>query len=177
MPMPNSQGEGSSQFRDLWRFSLEFYRRPGVADACIALQDEAGVDVNVMLYLLYLAARGRQVHADEMARIEAVTAVWRDAVVVPLREIRRKLKAPLGEFEPTVTSSLRDDVKRIELSAERIEQQALESLIALDAAQPDINERLAYARANMAAYADRLGSLPPEPLQWILDAFAQQQSN
>jgi uncharacterized protein (TIGR02444 family) len=174
--MPNSRDDGSRRFPDLWRFSLAFYRRPGVAGACLALQDEAGVDVNVMLYLLYLAAHGRRVDPNDMRRIEEVAAVWRDAVVVPLREIRRKLKAPLGTFEPAVTSGLRDDVKRIELAAERIEQQTLESLIALDAAQPDIRERLAYAHANMAAYADILGPLPPAPLQFILDAFAQQQS-
>ena len=175
--MSTSQHGNSARLQDLWRFSLAFYRRPGVADACIALQDNAGVDVNVMLYLLYLAARGRQVHADDMIRIESVAAVWRDAVVDPLREIRRKLKAPLGAFEPAVTSALRDDIKRSELAAERIEQQALESLMTLDAAPPDIHARLAYARANMAVYADRLGSLPPEPLQLILDAFAQQQSD
>ena len=161
---------------DLWRFSLVFYRRPGVASACLALQDAAGVDVNVMLYLLYLAGRGRKVDADDMRRIEEVAAVWRDAVVAPLREIRRKLKLPLGPYEPAVTSGLRDDVKRIELGAERIEQQALERLIPFESAQPAITERLALARANMATYAERLGSLPAEPLQFILDAFAQQQS-
>jgi uncharacterized protein (TIGR02444 family) len=175
--MANSQDGGSPRFQDLWHFSLAFYRRPGVADACLALQDAAGVDVNVMLYLLYLAARGRGVHADDMGRIESVAAVWRDAVVVPLREIRRKLKAPLGEFAPAVTCGLRDDVKRIELAAERIEQQALESLIALGATQPDVGERLTLAHANMSAYADRLGPLPAEPLQTILDAFSQYQQS
>ena len=174
--MPNSQNASGPRFQDLWRFALAFYRRPGVAGACITLQDEAGVDVNVMLYLLYLAARGRAIHVDDMRSIEAVTAPWRDAVVVPIREIRRKLKAPLGAFEPEVTSGLRDDIKRIELAAERIESQALESLIALDAAQPDIREQLAHARANMAVYSERLRPLPPQALQFILDAFAQQQS-
>jgi len=38
-----------------WRFSLRFYSRPGVAAACLALQDEAGADVNLMLFLLFLA--------------------------------------------------------------------------------------------------------------------------
>jgi uncharacterized protein (TIGR02444 family) len=174
--MPSSHNESSRRAADLWRFSLAFYRRPGVADACLALQDQAGVDVNVMLYLLYVAAQGHRVDPNDMRRIEAVAAVWRDAIVAPLREIRRKLKAPIGSFAPAVTSGLRDDVKRIELAAERIEQQTLESLIALDAAQPDIRERLAYAHANLAAYADVLGPLPTEPLQFILDAFAQQQS-
>jgi uncharacterized protein (TIGR02444 family) len=157
----------------LWRFSLAFYRRPGVADACIRLQDEAGVDVNVMLYLLYLAARGKAISAAEMSRIEAVAADWRSAVVVPLREIRRKLKSPLGVFAPAVTAELRNDVKRIELGAERIQQQALENLIALDAEPPEHGDRRNLARANMARYRARLGALPEEPLDLILEAFAQ----
>ncbi|MCG8546534.1 MAG: TIGR02444 family protein, partial [Alphaproteobacteria bacterium] len=34
-----------------WNFSLRAYARPGVADACIRLQDRYGVDVNVLFYL------------------------------------------------------------------------------------------------------------------------------
>ena len=156
----------------LWRFSLGFYRSPGVAEACIRLQDEAGVDVNVMLYLLFLAAHGRAISADEMNRIEAVAADWRAAVVVPLREIRRRLKSTLGAFPPAITSDLRNDVKRIELGAERIQQQALEPLIALDAATSERSARRAIARANLDVYRAQLGALPEEPLQRILDAFA-----
>ena len=33
-----------------WRFSLTYYGQPGVSDACIALQDGCGVDVNLLLY-------------------------------------------------------------------------------------------------------------------------------
>ena len=157
----------------LWRFSLGFYRRPGVAEACIRLQDEAGVDVNVMLYLLFLAAHGRAITADEMNRIEAVAADWRAAVVVPLREMRRRLKSTLGAFPPAITSDFRNDVKRIELGAERIQQQALEPLIALDAAASAHSARRDIARANMDVYRAQLGALPEEPLQSILDAFAQ----
>jgi len=38
-----------------WDFSLAVYRRPGVAAACLRLQDEAGVDVNLLLYFCWLA--------------------------------------------------------------------------------------------------------------------------
>ena len=157
----------------LWRFSLDFYRRPGVAEACVRLQDEAGVDVNVMLYLLYLAARERTITVDEMNRIDDVAAGWRAAVVIPLREIRRKLKFPLGAFAPAVTSALRNDVKRVELAAERIQQQALQDLLALDAAPSGAGDRRAIARAHMTLYGARLGTLPEAPLQRVLDAFSQ----
>ena len=155
----------------LWRFSLAFYRQRGVAEACLQLQDESGADVNIILYLLFLAARGQRVRADDVRRIEAHVAGWRDAVVVPLREVRRKLKLPVGAFDVAVSAELRNDVKRIELAAERIQQEALERLIALDAAAPKTIDRVAIARANLAAYGDRLGALPSQPLRCIVDAF------
>src|SRR5262249_35669715 len=47
----------SAQGSPFWRFSLQFYRQPKVADACIALQEGAGVDVNLLLFLLWHAAQ------------------------------------------------------------------------------------------------------------------------
>ena len=44
----------------LWRFSLHFYRQAGVSDACIALQDACCVDVNLLLFLFWLAAGRRR---------------------------------------------------------------------------------------------------------------------
>ena len=43
----------------LWRFSLAFYARPGVSEALIGLQDRAGLDVNLVLFALWLGVSGR----------------------------------------------------------------------------------------------------------------------
>ena len=37
-----------------WGFSLRIYARQDVPQACLALQDEGGADVNLVLFLLYL---------------------------------------------------------------------------------------------------------------------------
>ena len=50
---------GESVASPFWQFSLAFYRQPGVADACIRLQEEAGVDVNLLLFLLWQASLKR----------------------------------------------------------------------------------------------------------------------
>ena len=42
---------------ELWEFSLDFYARPGVSAALIELQDRAGLDVNLILFALWLGAR------------------------------------------------------------------------------------------------------------------------
>src|SRR5216683_1844224 len=67
-----------------WRFSLRFYSRPSVAAACLALQDEAGADVNLMLFLLFLAEHKRQVTREDIARLDSTVRRWRDCVVKPL---------------------------------------------------------------------------------------------
>ena len=59
-----------------WRFSLHFYRHTGVSDACIALQDDCGVDVNLLLFLLWLAAERRQLSAENRWASRCLAAAW-----------------------------------------------------------------------------------------------------
>jgi len=158
---------------EFWRFSLAFYARPGIADACLALQDKATVDVNVMLYLLFLASRGRQTDDIDVARIAGIAQDWRSAVVVPLRTVRRALKSAIGPYVPAFTSALRSDVKRIELAAERIQQETMERLAPVDSFRPATTDCADTARANMGAYRQHLGALPPEPFEPILNGFTQ----
>ena len=40
-----------------WQFSIKFYAVPGVPQACIELQDQAKVDVNILFFLLWNATR------------------------------------------------------------------------------------------------------------------------
>ena len=60
-----------------WRFSLRLYRLPGVAEACIKLQEESGADVNLLLFLLWHGVQQRRVSADEVARLDQKIAAWR----------------------------------------------------------------------------------------------------
>ena len=48
-----------------WRFSLKFYGQSGVSDACIALQDGCGIDVNLLLFLFWLASERQVLSADD----------------------------------------------------------------------------------------------------------------
>ena len=42
-----------------WRFSLRTYRAPGVQEACLALQDRCGADVNLLLFCGWTGRDGR----------------------------------------------------------------------------------------------------------------------
>lgn len=106
-----------------WQFSLQIYGHEGVPPACLHLQDAHGLDVNVLLLALYANLRdGRHVSAEDVASLDAAVREQREAVVRPLRDVRRLLKAqPFGpDSEP-----LRTAVKKAELVAEQFEQLCL----------------------------------------------------
>ena len=171
MTTANSDAQGGHS--PFWNFSLEFYSRPHVAPACLKLQDSAGVDVNVLLYLLFLAQQGRRLNRDDVARIDATVLSWREQVVKPLRTLRRNLKNGMAPFDADATGALRSEIKRIELEAERIEQQTIEHLVPASAIGTPMASPATAARDNLAAYGELLGGLPDAPVKLLLEVFSE----
>jgi uncharacterized protein (TIGR02444 family) len=133
----------------LWRFSLAFYARPNVSEALIRLQDRAGCDVNLMLFMLWLGLSGRRpFRRENLLAAEDIIAPIRFDLVEPLRSLRRKLRS---NSDPQV-QRLREKIKRLELAAERIVQNRLAQL----AGVPDKNHghgaRICAALANLMLY-------------------------
>lgn len=102
---------------ELWAFTLSFYALPGVAETCLRLQEEAGVDVNLLLTGLWLGLSGRGALPPEW-QPDAALRGWREDVVQPLRGLRRLLKGR-GEDD------FREEVRRLELASERIYQRRI----------------------------------------------------
>lgn len=153
-----------------WRFSLKFYALPGVAPACLVLQDKGGADVNLLLFLLFLAETCRQVTRDDVARLDTQIRAWREGTVVPLRALRRRLKDGVEPIPLAASEGFRNHIKRVELEAERIEQRTLESMAGTW--KPSLApSRKAAVEASLAAYEAHLGPLPQEALKIVLDAF------
>jgi uncharacterized protein (TIGR02444 family) len=155
-----------------WRFSLRFYARTKVSAACLVLQDEAGVDVNLLLFLLFLSEHQRQVNSEDIAEIDRAVAAWRDCVVKPLRSLRRVLKTGIGEISVTVSETFRGQIKRLELESEHIEQSVLEGFDATKLGA-FCASRLVAAAANLAAYETYLKAFSAEAKATILAAFAE----
>src|SRR5258705_5315206 len=86
--------ETQPQGSPFWRFSLRFYRQPEVADACIALQEQAGVDVNLLLFLLWHATQKRALSQADVAELERRIAPLRKMTVVPFGAMRPALQTP-----------------------------------------------------------------------------------
>ena len=104
---------------DIWTFALALYRQPGFADACLTLQDEHGADVVMLIGLCWLARRdGGAPDVSAIATLDAALAGWRDAVIVPLRTLRRALKPRLAGLPPAAGEA-RERIKEAELASER----------------------------------------------------------
>ena len=109
-----------------WTFALRLYGRPGVAEACLLLQDRLGVDVNVLLLAAYAAVeRGIALDADALREIDGLIAPWRGEVIAALRQLRRRLKSGPAPAPCEATERLRAQIKSAELHAEQIEQAVL----------------------------------------------------
>ncbi len=156
-----------------WRFSLRFYRQPKVADACIALQEQAGVDVNLLLFLLWHATYKRALSAVEVADLEGRIGPWRDATVIPLRAVRRALKSPPGLVAPAAAELFRTKIKAVELEAERLQQEAMYELARPPLLGQEAPSPEDAARANVAAYETMRRTAFPKPAtETLLAAFA-----
>ncbi len=119
---------GSATPPDIIGFATALYGQPGVADACLLLQDRCDADVCVVLALCWAARNGNDVSdRDTLARLTDASADWRTNVVLPLRGARRWLKP---RADTAARGELRGAIKKAELSAEFIELEMLGSVLA-----------------------------------------------
>jgi uncharacterized protein (TIGR02444 family) len=156
-----------------WRFSVKFYAEPGVAQACIDLQDQAGVDVNILFFLLWNATQNRALDNTEVAELERSIGAWRDMAVTPIRDVRRALKSPPPIMAPDIAEAFRTRIKAVELEAERLQQEAMYGLAQSGRLGRAAASPVEAARGSVAAYEAALRPFPKGPLDTVLTAFAK----
>ncbi|MDQ7983509.1 TIGR02444 family protein [Pseudomonas sp. G34] len=110
---------------DLWTFATTLYARPGVEAACLELQ-AAGADVCLVLCGLWLDSRGVAYDPEREGQLRRLAEPWQREVVVPLRALRQGwCEAALADTE---LAALRQQVKQLELQAERTQLERLQGL-------------------------------------------------
>jgi uncharacterized protein (TIGR02444 family) len=117
-----------SKFR-FWTFSLAVYADAAVQKECLTLQDDHGVDVNLLLFCAFAgAAHGAVLSEQAVNEAADISRAWQKDVVSALRAARRTLKRFAAETGPldTPIAALRTRVKELEIDAERVEQAMLE---------------------------------------------------
>jgi uncharacterized protein (TIGR02444 family) len=148
----------------LWPFALETYGRPGVEPLLLELQDDHGQCAPLLLWALWMSARGAGVDEAAAARATALARAWHDAAIAPLRDLRRRLKTPASAGSPARQARLRSGVQALELEAERMLLEMLEE--ASQAVSGDVDPRAclaiaarAWGAAAPAASLERLAEL------------------
>jgi uncharacterized protein (TIGR02444 family) len=137
-----------------WDFALDVYRRPGVSEACLELQEQHHLDVNLLLFVCWIGASGGGPrNRGEVARCQDAVAAWHDNVVRPLRGVRRALKGGIGPAPADLSEGLRRAIQAREIDAEHVEQLMLAATIQrpADVDRP-LPNRLADASRNALTY-------------------------
>lgn len=151
-----------------WRFSLAIYARPGVAPACLVLQDEHGRDVNIMLFCCWLGATARgRIDRAGLDAADGAVAGWRREVIEPFRAARRAIKAAALPDSDGVYAK----AKAIELEAERLLQRQLVARAPAENVGMPTQQRLNDALANLGLY---IGDAPAAPITDALKAMAEE---
>jgi uncharacterized protein (TIGR02444 family) len=121
---------------DLWTWAVAAYDAPGVAEACLSLQDHNEQNVPLLLWAAWVALTGRRPDEETIEAACDAARAYDTVVVAPLRAVRRTLKAPIPDVDNDHREALRQQVKALELDAERRLMLELESLAPAPCAAP-----------------------------------------
>jgi len=149
----------SSEFpkHPFWPFSLELYAQPGVSAACLELQDDYGLDVNLVLFCIWCGLRGPGVlQADELSECITRAGRWQTDVVDRIRYVRRTLKHDSLGATDELVAVFRPQAQALEIDAEHIEQLLLASIVPEQRGRRDADA----AQTNLQGYLRSVGLDP-----------------
>jgi uncharacterized protein (TIGR02444 family) len=126
-----------------WDFALARYARAGVAPCCLALQDELGANVLLLLYICWRAAAGETVEGAGLDEALRRAEPFDRHLVRPLRAARRALRAAARALPSPALAAAAERLAARELAAERAEAAAL-------AQEATVQQEAAAARTNAA---------------------------
>jgi uncharacterized protein (TIGR02444 family) len=127
----------------LWDWALRAYSRPGVPDACLALQDEHGQNTSFLLWAIW----AETADAGLLGSAAELGQTWEARVLGPIRQVRRLLKPAYPPVDDGAREGLREDIKAAELRAERVLMETLEALTGERGGTPALEALQAASRA------------------------------
>ena len=140
-----------------WDFSLATYSRPDVAEACLSLQDQYALDVNLLLFCCWYGSTRGCLNKNIFETVIAFSESWATQVVHPLRNTRKWMKHPNSIQAYQHNSKylkLRNEIKKSELSAERLQQEILEDLASTVPMNLETQEQTTNAIKNLCHYLE-----------------------
>ncbi len=141
-----------------WDFSLSFYRQPGVADACLFVQDRYGLNINIVLFCVWVAnSGGGALTTAHIATALRRIADWEGHVIKPLREIRRACRREALGVPEFLLQMFQPQIETVELEAEHVEQLVLAELVpSLEFSAEGADDPASDAVRSLKAYVDEL---------------------
>lgn len=159
------------KFDSFWSYSLALYSRADVRKSVLALQDELGADVNVLLLCCWAARQGR---ALDLEACREISVSWQGGVVANLRAARRRIDDNLvGDGAMAREAKrLRKRIATLELEAERIEQAWLAATTTSGGNQsPSAADAVDAAATGLVRYLASLSAEWPEQTVDVLAAL------
>jgi len=161
----------------LWNFASKLYGQPAVQEHCLELQDNSGVDVCVLLAMVWYAQFGVRLEASDIAELLGKTQVWREKTVATLRELRKSLAAPNEHIESLVQADIHTiycELKQLELLAERATLNAIATNFepASQTVCP-IEKRSDCIRQNVSCYLSGFDAVSTASKESIIDLFVR----
>ncbi len=154
-----------------WDFSVQLYDQQGVADACLQLQNEFNIDVNLVLFCYWHGSYFGEVDQKLMRQVINFSLDWRDNVVQPLRNLRMWMKK---NTEPTVEfDDLRQKIKINELAAEKYQQEMIEILASSTSCQEQTSSANRSIRANLKKFLQETSLEFDERMEAILEKITK----
>jgi uncharacterized protein (TIGR02444 family) len=114
-----------SQF---WDWALSAYARHGVAQACLDLQDDHGQCTPYLLWAAWAAQSGRGLDEATLVKGADLARRWEPTLITPVRAVRRALKPAFDGVCDDLREALREQVKAVELAAEKTLMLSLEAI-------------------------------------------------
>lgn len=146
-----------------WSFSLDVYGKHGVSAACLTLQDELGLDVNILLFCCFAATKGLpSLDRATLSMADAAIAPWRAATVESLRAVRRAIKDEFFSIGRVRQEAICKQVQAAELECERIVQSLLSVTVPILNREITGQGHLTAAAVSLDNYLSNAGAKPTE---------------
>ncbi|MBT4739962.1 MAG: TIGR02444 family protein [Rhodospirillaceae bacterium] len=161
--MSEPTGTDFAKGNPFWEFATEAYSQPGIDKALLSLQSRMGVDINMVLFCVWLAYRGSNGNdlAQHLASALKMSREWQRDLVEPVRTCRENLKVIIdgpdliGRNREAATA-LRERLKANELDLEALQIIGLYGLVSTgdhdDGAPVDIATQKEDAQNNLNVY-------------------------
>jgi uncharacterized protein (TIGR02444 family) len=103
-----------------WDWALVAYAKPGVAEACLELQDQYQQCTAYLFWAAWASDQGIALDPPILSAGQTLARTWEAEVLQPLRQVRRFLKPAMPNLPDAPRETLREQVKANELAAEQI---------------------------------------------------------